>query len=164
MDDAIVRYVRDRDRLLIGQESGEQAKIRIGSAVHVEGIPATEVSGRDLVTGGLRRSRLAPEEAREALRRPVTQIIDTVKETLEATPPELSADIANRGIVLVGGGALLRGLDELMRKETQLPVRMAESPLTCVALGAGQSLEESPLVQRVADTPRRPRRRHLPSL
>jgi rod shape-determining protein MreB and related proteins len=164
MDDAIVRYVRDRDRLLIGQESGEQAKIRAGSAVHVPGIPETEVSGRDLVTGGLRRSRLTPEEAREALRRPVTQIIETVKETLEATPPELSADIANRGIVLVGGGALLRGLDELMRKETQLPVRMAESPLTCVALGAGQSLEESPLVQRVADTPRRPRRRRLPSL
>ena len=80
------------------------------------------------------------------------------------TPPELAADIANRGIVLVGGGALLRGLDELMRNETQLPVRIADSPLTSVAVGAGQSLEESPLVQRVADTPRRSRRRRLPSL
>jgi rod shape-determining protein MreB len=164
MDDAIVRYVRDRDRLLIGQESGEQAKIRAGSAVDVPGIPATEVSGRDLVSGGLRRARLTPEDVREALRRPVTQIIDTVKETLEVTPPELAADIANRGIVLVGGGALLRGLDEVMRKETHLPVRMADSPLTCVAIGAGQSLEEFPLVQRVADTPRRPRRGRLPSL
>jgi rod shape-determining protein MreB len=162
MDEAIVRYVRDRDRLLIGQESGEQAKIRAGAAVPMAGIPDVEVSGRDLVMGGLRRSRLSAEEVREALQRPIAQIIDTVKETLEATPPELAADIANRGIVLVGGGALLRGLAELLAKETQLPVRLADSPLTCVAIGAGQSLEEGPLVQRVADTARR--RTRLPSL
>jgi rod shape-determining protein MreB len=163
MDDAVVRYVRDRDRLLIGQESGERAKIRAGSAVDVPGLPDTEISGRDLVTGGLRRSRLRPAEVREALARPVAQIIDTVKGALEVTPPELAADIANRGIVLVGGGALLRGLDELMRAETQLPVRVAESPLTCVAIGAGQSLEEFPLAQRPALPRRGSRRRHLRS-
>ena len=109
MDEAIVRYVRDNNKLLIGQESAEEAKIEVGSALDVTDIPATEVSGRDLLTGGLRRSSLTAKDAREALRRPVVQIVDTVKETLEATPPELAADIASRGIVLVGGGSLLRG-------------------------------------------------------
>jgi rod shape-determining protein MreB len=152
MDDAIVRYVRDHHRLLIGQERAEEAKIEVGSARDIAGIPDTEVSGRDLVTGGLRRTRLTAEEVREALARPVSQILDTVKQTLEATPPELAADIANTGIVLVGGGSLLLGLDELMRVETQLPVYLAESPLTCVAIGAGQSLEELPVIQRVGET------------
>jgi rod shape-determining protein MreB and related proteins len=157
MDEAIVRYVRDHHRLLIGQERAEEAKIRVGSAIDVAGIPEVEVSGRDLATGGLRRTRLTADETRDALERPVTQILDTVKETLEATPPELAADIANRGIVLVGGGSLLRGLDELMREETQVPVQLAPSPLTCVATGAGQSLEELPLIQRVARTDGRSR-------
>jgi rod shape-determining protein MreB and related proteins len=148
MDEAIVRYVRDRHKLLIGHESAEDAKIEVGSALELAEIPATEVSGRDLLTGGLRRSTLTADEAREALRRPVMQIVSTVKETLEATPPELAADIAGRGIVLVGGGSLLRGLDELMRLETQLPVYRADSPLTCVAIGAGQSLEEMPAIRR----------------
>jgi rod shape-determining protein MreB len=151
MDEAIVRYVRDQHKLLIGQESAEEAKIQIGSALHTgDEIEATEVSGRDLLTGGLRRTSLTAKEARDALRRPVVQIVDTVKETLEATPPELAADIANRGIVLVGGGCLLRGLDELVRLETQLPVYRADSPLTCVATGAGQSLEELPVIHRAA--------------
>jgi rod shape-determining protein MreB and related proteins len=152
MDDAIVRYVRDQHRLLIGQERAEEAKIAVGSALEVDGIPDTQASGRDLVSGGLRRIRLTADEVREALQRPVTQILDTVKQTLEATPPELAADIANRGIVLVGGGSLLRGLAELLRAETYLPVHLADSPLTCVATGAGQSLEEHPLIQRVART------------
>jgi rod shape-determining protein MreB len=146
MDDAIVRYVRNHSKLLIGQERAEEVKIEVGSAIDVGEIPDTEVSGRDLVTGGLRRTRLTAEDAREALERPVSQ----VKETLEATPPELAADITNRGIVLVGGGALLRGLDELMRRETQLPVYVADAPLTCVATGAGHSLEELPVIHRVA--------------
>jgi rod shape-determining protein MreB and related proteins len=149
MDEAIVRYVRDHHKLLIGQERAEEAKIAVGSVTDTAGLPDTEVGGRDLVTGGLRRIPLTPEEVREALQRPVSQILDTVKLTLEATPPELAADIANRGIVLVGGGCLLRGLIELMRVETQLPVYLAESPLTCVAIGAGQSLEELPVMQRV---------------
>jgi rod shape-determining protein MreB and related proteins len=157
MDEAIVRYVRDHRRLLIGQERAEQVKIEVGSAIELDGIPDTEVSGRDLVTVGLGRVRVTADEAREALERPVRQIIETVKETLEATPPELAADIANGGIVLVGGGSLLRGLDELMRRETQLPVYVAESALTCVATGAGQSLEEMPVIERVGQ------RRGLPS-
>jgi rod shape-determining protein MreB len=161
MDDAIVRYVRDNHKLLIGQEGAEEAKIEVGSALDTgDEIPATEVSGRDLLTGGVRRSPLAAEEVRDALRRPVLQIVETVKETLEATPPELAADIANRGIVLVGGGTLLRGLDELMRLETHLPVYRADSPLTCVAIGAGMSLEELPVIRRAAERrPIRPRRR-----
>jgi rod shape-determining protein MreB len=150
MDDSIVRYVRDQRRLLIGQERAEAVKIQVGSAIEVPGLPDTEVSGRDLVSGGLRRVQVTADEAREALQRPLAQIVDTVKETLEATPPELAADITNRGIVLVGGGSLLRGLDELMRMETHLPVYVAESALTCVATGAGQSLEEFPLIRRAA--------------
>jgi rod shape-determining protein MreB len=150
MDEAIVRYVRDHRKVLIGQERAEEVKIEIGSAFDVGEIQDTEVSGRDLVSGGLRRVGLTAEEAREALERPVSQIIDTVKETLEVTPPELAADITNRGIVLVGGGSLLRGLDELIRVETQLPTYVADSALTCVATGAGHSLEELPVIRRVA--------------
>jgi rod shape-determining protein MreB len=165
MDEAIVRWVRDHRKLLIGQERAEEVKIEVGSAMQVDGLADTEVSGRDLVTGGLRRVGLTSDEAREALERPVAQIIDIVRETLEVTPPELAADITNRGICLVGGGSLLRGLDELMRKETHLPVYVAESPLTCVAMGAGHSLEEMPVMRRVAEKrrikPRRRRRRWL---
>jgi rod shape-determining protein MreB len=150
MDEAIVRYVRDHRKVLIGQERAEAAKIEIGSAIETAEIPDTEVSGRDLISGGLRRVRLTSDEAREALQRPVGQIIGVVRETLEATPPELAADITNRGIVLVGGGSLLRGLDELMRIETHLPIYVADSALTCVATGAGQSLEEFPVIRRVA--------------
>jgi rod shape-determining protein MreB len=161
MDEAIVRFVRDNLKLLIGQEGAEEAKIEVGSALETDDVPSsTEVSGRDLVTGGLRRSSLTADEARAALRRPVQQIVEAVKDTLEATPPELAADIANRGIVLVGGGALLRGLDELMRLETQLPVYRADSPLTCVATGAGLSLEELPVIRRPEPRPRaRPKKR-----
>jgi rod shape-determining protein MreB len=159
MDDAIVRYVRDHHKLLIGQERAEEAKIAVGSAIEVAGLPETQASGRDLVSGGLRRIRLTADEVRDALQRPVSQIVDTVKQTLEATPPELAADIANGGIVLVGGGCLLRGLPELMRAETQLPVDLAESPLTCVAIGAGQSLQEVPVIRHIAGSPRTAGRR-----
>jgi rod shape-determining protein MreB and related proteins len=152
MDDAIVRYVRDHHKLLIGQERAEEAKIAVGSAIEVAGLAETQASGRDLVSGGLRRIPLRADEVRDALQRPVSQIVDTVKQTLEATPPELAADIANGGIVLVGGGCLLRGLPELMRAETQLPVELAESPLTCVAMGAGQSLQEAPLIRQIASS------------
>jgi rod shape-determining protein MreB len=160
MDEAIVRYVSDNHKLLIGQESAEDAKIEVGSALDTGELPDTDVSGRDLLTGGLRRSSLTAKEVREALLRPVRQIVEAVKDTLETTPPELAADIASRGIVLVGGGALLRGLDELMRRETHLPVYQADSPLTCVATGAGMSLEELPVIRRAAERrPRQSRRR-----
>ena len=160
MDEAIVRYVRDHRKVLIGQERAEDVKIELGSAIEGDGLPDTTVSGRDLISGGLRRVTVSAAEAREALERPVSQIVDTVKEALEATPPELAADIMNRGIVLLGGGSLLRGLDELMRAETNLPAYVADSPLTCVATGAGQSLEELPVIRRAPRRrPVRPRRR-----
>ena len=152
--------MRNHHKLLIGQERAEAAKIDVGSAIPIDGLPDTDVSGRDLVTGGLRRVGLTAAETRDALQRPIGQIVETVKETLEETPPELAADITNRGIVLVGGGALLRGLDELMRLATHLPVYVADAALTCVATGAGQSLEELPVIERGGRTrPFRRRRR-----
>jgi rod shape-determining protein MreB len=143
LDEAIVRYVRDKHRLLVGQERAEDVKIAIGSIRpdtrdHGEGA----LAGRDLTNGLLRRIMLTTEEMREALEQPITQIIETIKGTLELTPPELAADIGARGFVLVGGGALLRGLDARLQAETGLPVAVAESPLTSVAIGAGRSLEE----------------------
>jgi rod shape-determining protein MreB and related proteins len=143
LDEAIVRYVRDTHRLLIGQERAEDVKIAIGSVrpdkrEHGEGA----VAGRDLTSGLLRRIMLGTEELREALEQPVTQIVEAIKGTLELTPPELAADIGERGFVLVGGGALLRGIDARLRVETGVPVEVADSPLTSVAVGAGRSLEE----------------------
>jgi rod shape-determining protein MreB len=143
LDDAVVRHTREEHGLLIGQERAEEVKIAIGSAVP-GAVPAelAEVAGRDLVSGLLKRITLTADEVRAALARPLAQIVEAVTATLEQTPPELAADISERGLVLVGGGALLRGIDELLAKQTQLPVLVAESPLTCVAVGAGQSLEE----------------------
>ncbi len=152
MDEAIVRYVRDRHRVLIGQERAEQVKIEIGSALNLGEEAEAEVGGRELLTGGLRRVTLHSEDVREALARPVQQIIDVVKSTLEATPPELSADVMGRGMWMVGGGSLLRGLVERMRAETELAVHLAESPLTRVAVGAGRSLEEIEVIERSGET------------
>jgi rod shape-determining protein MreB len=143
LDEAIVRHVRDRYKLLIGQQRAEEVKIAIGSTRpdSSEGSEA-DVAGRDLTTGLLRRITIGSEEIQEAIERPIEQIVDAVRGTLDQTPPELAADIADRGLMLVGGGALLRGMDERLRVETGLPVHVAESPLTCVAIGAGRSLEE----------------------
>ena len=152
MDEAIVRHVRDRHRLLIGQERAEAVKIAIGSALDLGEEAEAEVGGRELVTGGLRRVTLHSEEIREALERSVQQIIDMVKSTLEATPPELSADVVGRGMWMVGGGSMLRGLVERMRAETELAVHLPESPLTRVAVGAGRSLEELDVIERGAET------------
>jgi rod shape-determining protein MreB and related proteins len=154
LDDAIVRHLQEHHKLLIGQEQAEEVKITIGSALPYPQEQDTRVAGRDLVTGLLRRVELGADEIRAALRRPLTQIVDAVIDTLERTPPELAADIATRGFVLVGGGALLRSIDELLRQQTQLPVTVAPSPLTCVALGAGHSLDELTSLER----PRRRRR------
>jgi rod shape-determining protein MreB len=143
MDDAIVRAVQQRERLLIGQEQAEALKIEIGSAVAQAGAEEhAEVAGRDLGTGLLRRTSITAAQTRDALQRPLEQIVAGVKELLERTPAELSADVIEHGITLVGGGALLRGLDALLRTETGLPVTIADSPLTSVAVGAGQALEE----------------------
>jgi rod shape-determining protein MreB and related proteins len=142
LDEAIVREVSARHHLLIGPESAEAAKIAGGSAWQLEPETETDVAGRDRLTGLLRRATLSSEEIRSALTQTVGLIVEAVKRTLEATPPELAADISDRGITLAGGGALLRGVDRRLASETGLPVSVAHSPLTCVVLGAGKSLEE----------------------
>ncbi len=143
LDEAIVRHVRDRYQLLIGQQRAEEVKIAIGSTRPDSSDDGeADVAGRDLTTGLLRRIAISSEEIREAIERPIAQIVEAVRGTLDQTPPELAADIADRGLMLVGGGALLRGMAERLRSETGLPVHVAESPLTCVAIGAGRSLEE----------------------
>jgi rod shape-determining protein MreB and related proteins len=159
MDDAIVDYVKNVHKLLIGQETAEAAKIAVGSAWEVDGAPTeTQVAGRDLVTGLLRRVPLGADDVRRALEQPVARVIAAVKDTLERTPPELAADLGERGIVLAGGGALLRGIDDRLRHEVGLPVQRVESPLTCVAEGAGRSLDELETLERSAKAQRRARR------
>jgi rod shape-determining protein MreB len=142
IDEAIMNYVRRAYNLLIGERTAEEIKIRIGSAYPLEKELQMEVRGRDLVTGLPKSVVLRSEEIREAITEPVSQIVDVVKLTLEQTPPELAADIMDRGIVLCGGGALLRGLDKLLRQETGTPVYIAEDPMSCVALGAGRMVED----------------------
>jgi len=151
LDDAIVRHVQQTHKLLIGQQQAERVKLEIGSAwpMDDEIDRVTEVAGRDLTTGLLRRTGLNAKEIREAVARPVENILDALKNMLERTPPELAADLGDRGLVLVGGGALLRGIDERIARETHLAVSIADSPLTCVALGAGQSLDEVSVLERV---------------
>jgi rod shape-determining protein MreB and related proteins len=145
MDDAIVRHAKRAHRLIVGGEQAEAVKIAIGSAWPVADEEVAEIRGRDTMTGLLRRTTLTAEEVRHALAGTVDQIIEAVKATLERAPAELAADVMQRGLVLVGGGALLRGIDERLRDETGLAVTVVDSPLTCVAIGAGQSLEEPSL-------------------
>jgi rod shape-determining protein MreB len=160
LDEAIVRLVQEDEQLLIGQEQAEALKLEIGSAIAGVDVPSSAtVAGRDLVTGLLRRARIDAERVRIALERPLAQIVEAVKNLLEQTPPQLFSDIADRGLMLVGGGALLPGFDELLRREVRLAVTVADDPLTAVARGAGQALEElASLRMRAAErAPRRPR-------
>ena len=126
----------------MGQQTAEEIKLEIGSAHRMKEEIQAEVRGRDMLTGLPKTVIITSDEIRRALDEPVSQIVDAIKSTLDKTPPELSADIMDRGIVLAGGGALLMGLDERLRHETHMPVHLAESPLTCVAVGSGRSLEE----------------------
>lgn len=142
-DEAIINYVKKNHNLHIGDRTAESVKINIGSVYECENLPSEmDVKGRDLVSGLPRNIIITAEEVREALGEPIKTVVDAVKETLENTPPELSADIVEKGIILTGGGALLKGLDRLLSAETMLPVRIAENPLDCVVLGAGILLEE----------------------
>ena len=159
MDDAIVDHVKSMHKLLIGQETAEVAKIEIGSVSTDDDGAETTVAGRDLVTGLLRRVTVSGADLRRALEGPVGRIVSAVKDTLERTPPELAADLGVRGIVLAGGGSLLRGLDEKLRQEVGLPVQIAESPLTCVVEGAGRSLDELETLERSAKAQRKSRSR-----
>jgi rod shape-determining protein MreB len=159
MDDAIVDHVKNMHKLLIGQETAEAAKIEIGSVSPDDDDSETTVAGRDLVTGLLRRVTVSGADVRRALEGPVGRIVAAVKDTLERTPPELAADLGVRGIVLAGGGSLLRGLDEKLRDEVGLPVQVAESPLTCVVEGAGRSLDELETLDRAAKAQRKSRSR-----
>lgn len=143
MDEAIITYIRKKHNLLIGERTAEQIKIQIGSAYHFNGEEeaSMEIKGRNLVDGLPKNVKITSEEVREALSDPVNQIIDAIKGTLEKTPPELAADIIDRGITLTGGGALLRGLDVLISETTSMPVHVADNPLDCVVEGTAKRLE-----------------------
>ena len=148
MDEAIISYAKREYKLLIGQQTAEELKLEIGSACPMEEELQAEIRGRDMVSGLPKTVVLTSEEIRQALDEPLVQIVDAVKETLDRTPPELASDIMDRGIMLAGGGSLLQGLDERLREETQMPAHLAESPLTCVAVGSGRSLEEFEAIHR----------------
>src|SRR5437879_2452878 len=151
MDEAIVQYIRKHYNLLVGERRAEEIKVTLGSAYPMGGDRRTmEVKGRDLIDGIPKTIVITDEEIREALREPVMTIVETVRTCLERTPPELAADIVDKGIVITGGGALLRGLDHLLRQETNLPVTPGEDPLSCVALGTGKVLDELDLLKKVA--------------
>ncbi len=151
MDEAIIQYMRKHHNLLIGERQAEEIKITLGSACPVGTEHRTmQVKGRDLLLGLPKTATITEEEVREALREPVMTIVEAVRTCLEQTPPELAADIVDKGIVLTGGGSLLQGLDILIREETRLPVTVSKEPLYCVVLGAGKVLDELALLKRVA--------------
>jgi rod shape-determining protein MreB len=141
MDRAVVQFLKKKYNLLIGDRTAEQIKIEVGTAVEVDPELETRVKGRDLVGGIPKTIILSSSEVREALSEPISQIVDAVRISLERTPPELAADILDRGIILSGGGALLRGFDQRLREETSLPINVVEDPLTCVVRGTGKVLE-----------------------
>ncbi len=153
MDETIIAYIKRRYNLMIGERTAEQIKIDIGSAYNSGSEQRVmEIKGRDLISGIPKTATVTEVEIREALSEPVNMILDTIKIILENTPPELAADIVDRGIVLAGGGALLHGLDLFIREKTGLPVIVAEDPLTAVARGVGKMLDELDLLKRVAFT------------
>ncbi len=142
LDEVIIRYIRNQYNLMIGDRTAEEIKIRIGSAFPQAQEATMEVRGRDLIAGLPKTITVSSEEIREALQEPVNAVVERVKSVLEETPPELASDIIERGITLTGGGALLRGLDELLHAATGIEVRVADDPLSCVAVGTGRALEE----------------------
>jgi rod shape-determining protein MreB len=152
MDEAIINYIKRKYNLLIGERTAEHIKISIGSAYKIiDGESKTmEVRGRDLVSGIPKTLIIDDDEVREALMEQVLIIVNTIKVTLENTPPELAADIIEKGIVLAGGGALLNGIDVLIREETSLPIVIAEDPITAVVMGTGKALDELDLLRRVS--------------
>ena len=151
-DESIISYVKKKYNLLIGERTAENIKIKIGSAAPYEGEESVEIKGRNLVDGLPKNITITAPEIREALADPLEIIIDAIKDTLERTPPELSSDIIDHGIMLTGGGALLRGLDVLISRETSMPVNVAENPLDCVVDGTGKRLEITMRLERKEDS------------
>src|SRR5271157_4398877 len=154
LDEAIASYMKRAYNLMIGERTAEEIKIKIGSAYPVEKETSMEVKGRDLVAGLPKTLTITSQEVREALLEPISTIVESVRVTLERCPPELSADLVDRGLVLAGGGALLRGLDKLLQEETGLPVHVAEDPLSAVAEGTGRALSELKFLRQVASSDR----------
>jgi rod shape-determining protein MreB and related proteins len=150
MDEAIIQYIKRKYNLLIGERTAELIKITIGSAYPGDDIQTMEIKGRDLVAGVPKTVQLTDEEIRDSLLESINQIVEAVRIALERTPPELASDIVDKGIVLAGGGALLRNLDVLLREETGLPVVVADDPLTAVVMGAGKALDELSLLKELA--------------
>ena len=151
MDDCIVQFFRRKHNLVIGETTAEEVKIQIGSVFPLKEEKTIEVKGRDQAKGLPKTILVTSEEIRQALMEPVQLIVDVIKQVLEETPPELSSDLVDRGMVLAGGGSLLRGFPELIRQETELPVHRAADPLSCVALGCGKYLEELDKIQQRPD-------------
>ena len=149
LDEAIIQYVKRKYNLLIGERTAETIKMGIGTAYPTDEVMTMEIKGRDLVAGVPRTLSITSDEIRDAISEPVNGIVEAVKMTLERTPPELAGDIADRGIVLAGGGALLKNLDTLIREETGLPVFLAEDPLSAVVIGAGKALESLDILRQV---------------
>ena len=148
LDEAIINYVKREYKLMIGNQTAEEVKLEIGSAYPLREEVQAEIRGRDMISGLPKTVVLSSEDVRTALEEPMQQIIDAVKSTLDKTPPELASDIMDRGIMLAGGGSLLQGLDERLRQETEMPIHIAESPLTCVAVGSGRALEEFEVMRK----------------
>jgi rod shape-determining protein MreB len=151
LDEAIISYMKRAYNLMIGERTAEDIKIRIGSAAPLPKELTMEVKGRDLVAGLPKTITITSQEVRDAMADPLQQVIDGIRTTLERCPPELAADLVDRGIILAGGGALLKGLDRLIREETGLPVHIAEDPLSAVAEGTGKALQEIALLKRIAN-------------
>ncbi|MCX5753448.1 MAG: rod shape-determining protein [Candidatus Krumholzibacteria bacterium] len=149
MDEAIVLHIKKAYNLLIGDQTAEHVKMVIGSATKLKKEEEMEIKGRDLVSGIPKTLKISSVEVREALAEPVSQIVAAVKTALEQTPPELAADIVDRGIVMTGGSSLLRGLDTLLKEETNLPINVVEDPLTCVVLGCGKVLSNLHQYERI---------------
>ena len=149
LDESIVNFVKREYNLMIGERTAEEVKIQIGSAFKSDVEESLEIRGRDLVSGLPKTIAITSPEVREALREPITNILEGIKATLEKTPPELASDVMENGIMLTGGGALLKGLDKLIMQETGMPVHISENPLDCVALGTGKSVEDKEIFDKV---------------
>ena len=149
MDEAISQYVKRKHNLLIGDQTAEHIKIKIGSAFPLEQEMEIEIRGRDLIKGIPKTIKVSSLEIRDAIQEPIEAIVEALKQSLEKTPPELASDIVDRGITMTGGGALLRGIDALLRESTNLPITVADDPLTCVVLGTGKILDNLTAFEKV---------------